>query len=74
MRRFKIAVPVAILMGGLLVCTSLSFGKAEYTKKEKKGCTFCHVSAGSKDLNAAGKYYKDHNHSLQGYSSGTNKS
>lgn len=66
MRTFKIAVPVAVLMAGLFVTTT-SFGKAAYTKKEKKGCTFCHVSATSKDLNAAGKYYKDHNYSLQGY-------
>ena len=67
MRKYMFAVPVAILLGGLFVCTSLSFGKAEYTKKEKKGCAYCHVSAASKDLNAAGKYYKDHNHSLEGY-------
>jgi hypothetical protein len=73
MRIYKIAVPVAILMGGLFLCTSLSFGKAEYTKKEKKGCTFCHVSAGSKDLNEAGKYYKEHNHSLEGYTPSAKK-
>ncbi|MCL5746333.1 MAG: hypothetical protein M1541_20780 [Acidobacteria bacterium] len=73
MRTFKFAVPAAVLMGGLFLCTSVSFGKAEYTKKEKKGCTFCHVSAGSKDLNAAGQYYKAHNHSLDGYNSATKK-
>jgi len=67
MRTFKIAVPVAILMAGLFVSTSLSFGKAEYTKKEKKGCSYCHVTAASKELNEAGKYYKEHNHSLEGY-------
>jgi hypothetical protein len=67
MRTFKFAIPVAVLMAGLFVCTSLSFGKAAYTKKEKKGCIYCHVSAGSKDLNAAGKYYKEHNNSLEGY-------
>jgi hypothetical protein len=73
MRIFKIAVPVAVLMGGLFLCTSLSFGKAEYTKKEKKGCTFCHVSASSKELNEAGKYYKEHNHSLEGYTPSAKK-
>ena len=67
MRIFKIAVPLSILMGGLLLCTNLSFGKPEYTKKEKKGCAFCHVTATSKELNEAGKYYKEHNHSLEGY-------
>ena len=41
--------------------------KPEYSKKEGKPCTFCHVKAGSKDLNDAGKYYKEHDHSLEGY-------
>ncbi len=73
MRTYKFAIPVAVLMSGFFLCTSLSFGKAAYTKTEKKGCTFCHVSAGSKDLNEAGKYYKDHNHSLEGYVAGAKK-
>lgn len=67
MHTFKFAIPVAIMMGGLFLCASLSFGKPAYTKKEKKGCTFCHVTATSKELNAAGKYYKAHNYSLEGY-------
>jgi hypothetical protein len=39
----------------------------EYAKKEGKPCTFCHVKMGSKELNDAGKYYKAHDHSLEGY-------
>ena len=39
----------------------------EYTKKENKPCTYCHPAVGKPDLNDAGKYYKDHNHSLEGY-------
>jgi hypothetical protein len=31
------------------------------------------VSATSKDLNEAGKYYKDHNYSLEGYVAGAKK-
>ena len=46
---------------------SIAQAKPEYAKKEKKGCTFCHVRMGSKDLTDAGKYYKEHNHSLEGY-------
>jgi hypothetical protein len=61
----KIAVPSAVVLGGLML-TSLSFGKAEYTKKEKKGCTYCHVGQGKKELNEAGKCYAEHNHSLEG--------
>jgi len=45
----------------------LATAKPEYTKKEGKACTFCHVKAGSKELNDAGKYYQEHNHSLEGY-------
>jgi hypothetical protein len=59
----KIAVPSAVVLGGLML-TSLSFGKPEYTKKEKKGCTFCHVAQGKKELNETGKCYAEHNHSL----------
>jgi hypothetical protein len=44
-----------------------SYGKVEYAKTEKKSCTFCHVAQGKKELNDAGNYYKDHNHSLEGY-------
>ena len=42
-------------------------------KKEKKACTFCHAKQVpdkedmEKNLNDAGKYYKDHDHSLDGY-------
>ena len=59
----------------ILIVSSLSLvfvlplltAKPEYSKKEGKPCTFCHVKAGSKDLNDAGKYYKEHDHSLEGY-------
>ena len=67
MRMLKLVLPGAILVAGTLGVTTSSYAKPEYTKKESKTCTFCHVKAGSKDLNDAGKYYKDHNHSLQGY-------
>lgn len=39
--------------------TSVSFGKPEYTKKEKKGCQTCHVDAKkkAKELTDTGKCY-----------------
>ena len=49
-----------------MVTTQFTFGKTEYTKKEGKGCTFCHTGAGKKELNNVGKCYADHNHSLEG--------
>ena len=67
MRFAKYILPVAVFVAGLVFTTTASFGKAEYSKKEKKGCVYCHVKAGSKDLNDAGKYYKDHKNSFEGY-------
>ncbi len=66
MRKRKYALPLFIFVGGLICTTSASFGKAEYTKKEKKPCAFCHVTATSKELNDAGKYYKEKK-TLDGY-------
>lgn len=62
----KLAIPSALFAAGLMVTASSSFGKPEYTKKEKKGCTVCHVAAGKKDLNAVGQCYASNNHSLDG--------
>ena len=68
MSKIKYALPAAILLGGFLVSTTLSYGKPEYTKATKKACTFCHVDskAKPKELTEAGKYYKEHK-SLEGY-------
>ena len=64
MRVIKALIAISVFCGCLL---SLANAKSEYTKKEGKACTFCHTKAGSKELNDAGKYYKEHNHSLEGY-------
>ena len=63
----KFVLPGIVLTAGLLTTVSTSSAKPEYTKKEKKGCTFCHTAANSKELNDAGKYYAAHDHSLEGY-------
>jgi hypothetical protein len=41
--------------------------KPEYGKKEGKACTYCHPAGKFKEFTDAGKYYKEHNHSLEGY-------
>jgi hypothetical protein len=64
MRAMKVALPAAILMAGFLLCTSATYGKMEYAKKEKQSCTYCHVKAGVKDLNDTGKCYQANDHSL----------
>jgi hypothetical protein len=60
----KITVASAFIVGGLILSSPSSFGKTEYTKKEGKGCIYCHVAAGKKDLNDLGKCYAEHNHTL----------
>jgi anaerobic selenocysteine-containing dehydrogenase len=59
------ALFVAAIASGFFL--TIAQAKPEYSKKEKKSCTFCHVKVGSKELTAAGKYYKEHDHSLKGY-------
>jgi hypothetical protein len=69
MFRFKYVVPAVVLLGALVVTSTGSYAKPEYVKTTKKGCTFCHVDAKAKpkELTAAGKYFKEHNDSLDGY-------
>ena len=71
MRTFKLMFPAVLLSVGFLVCTT-AYGTPDYAKKEKKACTFCHSKIESKEgmpknLNDAGKYYRDHDHKLDGY-------
>jgi len=62
-----------LLMLGLLVLASTALTKSEFTKKEGKPCTFCHPAGKFKELTEAGKYYKEHNHSLEGYKASEEK-
>jgi len=65
MRALRLVLPIAVLIAGMFVTTTTSFGKPEYSKKEKKNCLTCHVAAGKKDLNDVGKCYSK-KHSLEG--------
>jgi hypothetical protein len=67
MRLFKTLVAGAILSA---VLATLSTAKPEYAKKESKKCVDCHEGGNPKRLNTMGQYYKDHNHSLEGYKLG----
>jgi hypothetical protein len=58
MLKLKIVLPAAVMGFAFLFSSSVSYGKAEYTKKEKKPCTACHVTAKSKELNDVGKCYE----------------
>jgi hypothetical protein len=63
MKSLTILFAVAMLGLSLL---PLARGTAQYGKKEGKKCDYCHVKAGSKELNDTGKCYKEKNHSLEG--------
>ena len=71
MRSLKLMIPAAIVLTGFFVCTSTSYGTAEYTKKEKKSCTYCHGKQSTdkaemaKNLNEVGTCYKENGHSLE---------
>jgi hypothetical protein len=67
MKTLKFALPAFVLVSGMLAISTVSSAKPSYSGKEKKSCEFCHTAKGKKELNDAGKYYKDHNHSLAGY-------
>lgn len=64
MKLLRIMLAALIISGSFLPYMT---AKPEYSKKEGKACVFCHTKMGSKELNEAGKYYKEHNHSLEGY-------
>ena len=66
MRTLRFVLPASIALAGFLLPTVMVQAKPEFSKKEKKSCTFCHVANGKKELNAAGDYYKE-KHSLEGY-------
>jgi len=63
----RIIRPLLLLTVAALIAASMGMSKAEYAKKEGKPCTFCHPPGKFKELTDAGKYYKDHDHSLEGY-------
>lgn len=63
----KFTIPVAFLFVVFLGGSSVTFAKKAFADKEGKKCVYCHVKAGSKELNDAGKYYKEHKLSLEGY-------
>ena len=73
MSRLKLILPAVVLLGGFQVCSTASFGKADYAKATKKQCTYCHEKTiadkaeMNKNLTTAGKYYSAHK-SLDGYS------
>lgn len=67
--RGGLALTIAVaLLGAMLGQQQKASATPAYAKKEKKPCAYCHVNPqGGGKRNAAGIYYKAHNHSLVGY-------
>jgi hypothetical protein len=64
MRRAAWLLPAPLVI--LFFVTSSAAAKPEYTRRTSKDCSFCHMPPGY-NLNDAGQYYKEHQHSLKGY-------
>ena len=61
----RMLIAAAATLALVLVHTSAA-ARPDYTRRTSKPCTFCHPGPGW-TLNDAGKYFRDHNHSLKGY-------
>jgi len=66
MRRVLAVAATGAVLLGFFISAQPAAAKPEYTRKTTKNCAFCHQPPGY-NLNEAGKYYVDHNHSLKGY-------
>jgi len=57
----------AVLLSAVVIGGSRpAAAKPEYTRRTSKDCSYCHQPPGY-NLNDAGRYYADHQHSLKGY-------
>jgi hypothetical protein len=67
MRRLvELVVLIGIFFCAFFFSAETGLASPDYARRTHKECSFCHP-AGSWNLNDAGKYYRDHKYSLQGY-------
>ena len=57
MSKFKLVLPAMVVVAGLMIPVTLSFGKPEYSKTTGAKCAVCHSKG--KELNAVGQCYKE---------------
>ena len=62
----QVAAPAFILAAALFLNSGSGWAKPDYSRRTKKECSFCHPKD-SWNLNDAGKYYREHHYSLDGY-------
>ena len=65
-RLVNVILPAGIVAAGLFFSATTSWAVPEFARKTKKECSFCHPPD-SWQLTEAGKYYREHKHSLEGY-------
>jgi len=63
---FKLILPTWILAAGFFFSATTTWAVPEFARKTKKECSFCHPPD-SWNLTEAGKYYREHKYSLEGY-------
>jgi len=62
----NLIAPAGIMAAGLFFSAATSWAVPEFARKTKKECSFCHPPD-SWQLTEAGKYYRAHKYSLEGY-------
>jgi len=65
-RLIEILVIAGLFSGAFFFSAATGVAKPEYARRTKKECSFCHPPD-SWNLNDAGKYFRDHKYSLEGY-------
>lgn len=65
-RLFEILLAAGIFSVAFFFNPSNAAAKPEYARRTQKECNFCHPPD-SWNLTDAGKYFRDHHYSLQGY-------
>jgi len=67
MRRYRAFIVAAgLVLAASVFDAKVSVAKPEYSRRTKKECGYCHPKD-SWDVNEAGKYFRDHQHSLEGF-------
>ena len=65
-RLLQFVLPAGLLAAGVLLNSTNTWAKPDYSRRTKKECSFCHPKD-SWNLTDAGKYYREHHYSLEGY-------
>jgi hypothetical protein len=65
-RLIEILALAGIFSSAFFFSAATGVAKPEYARRTGKECSFCHPPD-SWNLKDAGKYYRDHHNSLQGY-------